>query len=317
MTPAEHRLRNRINRQIAMLEPNLVRLVLQAFDALRVLLDEVALERLLRESGLGLSAGGTLTDAMLTEAFAKLRVGVQETLRTGAGLAARHIAGVEPGAIFDVLNPNVLVAARLLDTRVMQTLTQATRETFRQELVAGLTDGVGPRTLARRVRSTIGMAPNQAQAVRNFRRMLTEGDLTVLSRKLRDRRFDATLRRALGADGTGLSGAQIERMTAAYQRRMIAFNAEVNARTATIDALRAGQRLSWEQAADMGIVDRSRLMKRRVAVGDSRVRPGHAAISGQVRHIDEPYSNGEMIAGDRSFNCRCLDAHFQAREAAA
>ena len=294
-------------RQVARLAPSLQREILRAFDVLRVLVDDVALERLIRESGLGASA--LLTDSMLEEAFGKLRVAVQLVLRDGTVSAARHVAGVNSAAIFDVLNPRVIQAAQALDTRVITTLQTATRETFRDTIIAGLEEGLGPRTIARRVRSTLGMAPNQAKAVRNFERMLREGDLEALTRKLRDRRFDSTLRKAFAGDG--LTAKQIETMTSAYERRMIAFNAEVNARTATLDALRSGQRLSWEEAVELGVVDRSRLMKRRSTVGDARVRSAHRAINGQVRHIDEPYSNGEMISGDRSFQCRCLDSYFQ------
>lgn len=305
------RLRRRLQSQIGTLAVDIQHEIIAAFDKLSGLVDEAALAALVQQAGFG---AGALTDEMLAEAFGKLRVTVQQTLREGAEAAARAIPGVNPAAVFDVLNPNVITAAQALDTKVMKTLTDATREAFRVTVEQGLIDGLGPRQIARQVRNTIGMAPNQVRAVANFERMLREGDAEAFTRTLRDRRFDATLRKAFA--GEGLSASQIKTMTDAYRRRMIAFNAEVNARTATLDALRAGQRLSWERAVDLGVVDRSRLMKRRSAVMDARVRPEHAAINGQVRHIDEPYSNGEMISGDRSFNCRCIDVYSQAQATA-
>jgi hypothetical protein len=47
--------------------------------------------------------------------------------------------------------------------------------------------------------------------------------------------------------------------------------------------------------------------KTRHAAGDKRTRPSHAAISGQTRPIDKPYSNGEMFCKELSVNCRCHD----------
>jgi hypothetical protein len=49
-------------------------------------------------------------------------------------------------------------------------------------------------------------------------------------------------------------------------------NAETNARTATVDSLKLGQQLTWQDAADKGIVDLALLDKTWVTVGDDRVR---------------------------------------------
>ena len=81
---------------------------------------------------------------------------------------------------------------------------------------------------------------------------------------------------------------------------MIAFNAETHARSAALDINRLAQRMSWEDAAAQGIVDRTRLMRMRIGVNDSRERPEHVAINNEVVAFDEPYSNGEMVPGDNS-----------------
>ena len=309
------RLRRRVMRQAAALSPDLRRQFLNAYDTLRELMDSADLERLIRESGLG--AAEVMTEEMFEQAFGKLRNGVQRALESGTISAARHIVGLDPKGVFDILNPLVLDAARKLDTKVMTTLTTATRETLREAILTGLNEGVSPFTIARRVRSTIGMAQNQARAVTNFRLMLESDDLTALTRKLRDRRFDGTLRRALGPGGTGLSRSQIDRMVASYERRMIAFNANTNARTAAVDALKRGQRLSWERAMEQGIIDRERSMKRWATVGDGRVRAAHIAMNGNVVRFDELYRNGDNVPGDSTFNCRCIDVFFQAAEVEA
>ena len=116
-------------------------------------------------------------------------------------------------------------------------------------------------------------------------------------------------------DPTDRSGAmippeKIDKMVEAYRKRRIAQNAATNAGTAAKDAQRLANRLAWENAATIGAVDRARLYKQRIGVADDRERPEHVAINDQVRHFDEPYSNGEMVSGDQSYNCRCVDRFF-------
>jgi hypothetical protein len=119
----------------------------------------------------------------------------------------------------------------------------------------------------------------------------------------------------LGRSGTGLTEAQIDTMTTAYERRMVAFNAETHARTAALDAQKLGQRLTWEQAAARGDVDGGRLMKRWRGVMDDRERPSHVAMEGEEVHFRSPYSNGQQQPGDDEYNCRCISVYFLARAA--
>jgi hypothetical protein len=130
-----------------------------------------------------------------------------------------------------------------------------------------------------------------------------DGRSEALTRALRDRRFDRTLARALGADGEGLSADAIDRQVGAYRRRMLAFNAETNARTASIDAMKLGQRLSWEDAADKGIVKLELLEKTWRGVKDDRERPSISRWRAD-RAFDQPFSNGQTIPGEDEFNCR-------------
>jgi hypothetical protein len=300
----------------------------------------------------------------------------------------------QPGIAFDVLNPRVIEAVRTLESRVMVGLTEDLRATVRQHIEAGLREGLGTPAIAQELRDVLALAPNQEEAVRNFRAMLEEGDPEALSRALRDRRFDASIRRAFNAEGgkrklpgtltlrrsiagvptmagaeagasvhvemsqfpgwqwevvgpgggsvarfktdealqswlarhteeggggtvSGLSEAQIDTMTAAYQRKMVAFNADTHAQTAVRDALKEGQRLSWQQAVDKGLIDGGRLRKQWAAVagpgGDGRNRPEHLAMHGETVPADQPFSNGEMTPGADSWNCRCVALYFLAR----
>lgn len=238
-------------------------------------------------------------------AFASYRARMRLTTQDAVAYFGKDIPGVAAhsiGVAFDMLDPAVIQAVKELDDRMLNTLAADLRETVRQAIQAGLEAGVGPRTIARELREIIGLAPNQEQAVRNFQRAL-EGDASAgnpLDRKLRDRRFDATIRKG------ALTGEQVDKMTSAYRRRMLAFNAETNARTATLDSLKLGQNLAWEDAVQAGIIDRASLVKQWKGVMDDREREEHVAMEGETVGFDDFYSNGEQIPGESTFNCRCL-----------
>jgi len=308
----------RAQRRAAALEPELSRALLRAFQIIRDAVPQTELARIIDSGHFETLLQAAFADAVLDRAFLPVR----DRLRSITADAVRYFArdlprgGRVDGGIavsFDVLNPRVIDAIRALDTKVIQTLKDDVRETVRAYVENAVRDGVGPRTVARDLRDVIGLAPNQARAVDNYRTLLETGDSAALRRQLRDKRYDRTTARAFGADGEGLPADTIDAMVAAYRKKMLAFNAETNARTATLDALKAGQRLSWQDAIDAGIVDGARLVKRWIGVKDDRERPEHLAMEGETVPFDQPFSNGEMIPGDSTYNCRCIPAYYQAR----
>lgn len=321
MTAAERILLNRLRRRARHMSPDLVRREMAAYEMIREVLSEAELVRAIESGQLDRLIFEILDDGTLDPAFARLRLAVDRSVLDSARLeATKHLPSFLQPIAFNILSPHVVQAVRILDTRVIDGLKDEVRETVRQRATAGIRAGEGPRTTARGMRAVIGMAPNQEEAVSNFRRMLTEGDREALTRALRDRRFDSTLRRTLGRGGAGLTRDQIERMVAAYRRRMIAFNAETHARTVALDAQKLGQRLAWVDAIERGIVSRDQLTREWVAVGgpkgDGRNRPEHLAMHGESVGFDEPFSNGELVPGDSTYNCRCVSRVKIARAAA-
>jgi len=305
MTPAEKRLHDKLTRLAASTSAVALRRVLRAWEIVRLSLSEADFLRAVNNGTLESFLSEILSDRALDPAFAELRSLIDRSSLESAAAWSRDIP--VRGAVFDVLNPRVIEAVRALDTRVIQTLQAEIRETVRQAALEGLEAGVHPRTVARRVRSVIGLAPNQEAAVANFRRMLEAGDREALSRALRDRRFDRTLQKALGAKGAGLKPDQINRMTDAYRKRMVAFNADTNARTIALDTQRLAQRNSWQSSIDRGLVDPRRLRRTWLTVGDHRVRPEHVKMNGETVRWGERWSNGQDLPGDDEYNCRCLE----------
>lgn len=80
-----------------------------------------------------------------------------------------------------------------------------------------------------------------------------------------------------------------------------------NARTMMTGAQNAGRETAYERAQNMGIGIKRAWM----ATLDSRTRESHIHLDGEIRALDEPFSNGCMFPGDPSgepsevYNCRC------------
>lgn len=298
------------------MQPEIAAAILRAFAILRDGLSEAQLARLIASGELDQLLRDFLSDDVMARAFIplrqRIRFGVERQLKYFAADLPK--AGKVDGVLaiaFDYLNPRVLDAIRALDTKVIQTLADDVREAVRAYVENGIRDGANPHAVARQIRHIIGLAPNQERAVRNYERALrgTNPNAKPGDYKLRDRRYDTTK--------GPLTEAQIETRVAAYRRKMVDFNASTNARTAALDAMKLGQRLSWEDAIEKGIVDRDRLFKQWIGVMDDRERPEHREMEKITVHFDEafPEPSGEMIPGESTYNCRCIPRYFVARSA--
>lgn len=226
------------------------------------------------------------------------------------GRVVSDTLGESFSATFNALNPNVLQGLSKLDLQAFGGIESDIKSVVQMLVQQGLEAGKGPEAIARSFEGMIGLAPNQVNAVQNFRGLLEAGDSDVFTRALRDKRFDRTIERAF--NGEGLSTESIDRMVSVYQDNFVAFNAEVNARTMSQDAMKLGQRMSWEDAIDQGVIERTDLEKTWRGVKDSRERPEHLAMEGQSVPFDAVFSNGQLIPGDTDYNCRCI-AIYSAR----
>lgn len=180
-----------------------------------------------------------------------------------------------------------------------------------------LAQGANARKLAREVRSVVGLAPSQVQTVNNVRADLENLSPDYFSRKLRDKRFDGIVRRAI-RDGKALSQVDIDRITARYAERALRFRADNIAKTESLNALRAGRDEGIRQAIEQGAIAPGATQKVWDSSGDARVRPDHRAMDGQSVGMNEPFVAPDgsrlMYPGDSSLgagadqiiNCRCV-----------
>lgn len=288
--------------------------LLKAWAIIRELLTEAEAGRLIQSGTAELLLQQVLTEPDLDRAFLSFRQKLRETIEASYQLSikdtpkAGKIDGVSAIA-FDHLSPKVIDAIRTLESDALNTLKSDVKEVTRAFIENGLRDGKAPRAIARQLRTVIGMAPNQEAAVRNFEKLLRSNDGEALNRALRDKRFDGTITKAFAGDG--LSESQIETMTAAYKRRMIAANANLNASTHTRSAYKLGQKLSWQDADEQGVVpEEFEATKTWVHFDQENPRPHHVAMDGETVPVDQNYSNGDSYAGEGDpWNCKCQDKY--------
>lgn len=309
MIPAAEAQWRRMLRRAAKLTPDLQKAVLASLRAAIDNLGTTAVEQMLATG----AVQPLLDRALAADSFAPVRHQLRKDLLAEA-LAATKVLPISRWprtyAGFNVLNPAILTAVRGMEARVFTVLGQQVSGAVRETMAAGLTAGVGPRTIARHLRDTVALAPNQIRAVSNYEAMLRQGNLQVLTRELRDRRFDSTIKKAFSG-GKPLDAEQIRAMTQRYRERMEAFNTETIARTAALQAVKLGQRLSYEDAIEQGLMDGAKLVHTWTGVMDDREREEHKAREGETVPFGEPFSSGDVVPGQSDFNCRCTAfVHF-------
>lgn len=173
---------------------------------------------------------------------------------------------------FDMVNPSTVQAVRNYGFNMIRQVTEDTRDGIRAIVANAMEFGGHPSEQARQIRGLIGLTDSQANAVASFRRLLEDKDRTALARALRDRRFDGTLERALGANPTAeLTPEQIDRMVGKYSDRMLNFRATTIARSETISAARLGTQQAWLQATENGLLQRSRVRQGWMVTPDDRL----------------------------------------------
>lgn len=298
MTPTETRLWLQMQRKAAGLSPDMQSAITRAFQNIRDSLSESELVRALQSGYVDQIFDKALSDAVMQQAFQPVRDLMRKGVTDGVKFFSRSLPTKRNVTFsFDSLSPDVVTAIQTLETRVITDLQDSIRETVRTRISQGITEGESVQSIARDLRTVIGLGPSQLQEVKNYRdALLGQNGRNVTDYALRDKRFK----------GGELTSEQVDRMVARYETRRIAANAETVARTATLDSYKLGQSLSWQTAVDQGIVDGGNLTKTWVGVMDDRERDEHVEMEGETVAYDDTYSNGEDIPGESTYNCRCL-----------
>lgn len=292
-----------------LLSPPLAAAFLSAVKQLREQLPEGAMERLIAAGDVaGVSALLFSSDTART-VFKDFRNAIRDSvqrsaIRFGKDVPATRLLRVE----FDVLDPRTVDGIRAFERVVIEKTGQTLSDAVRSAVDAGLREGVNPRTIARGIRDVVGLTKEQEIWVRNFRDELVRGDPRLFGRELLDQRYVTTIRKAFAKGG--LSPEQVDRMVAAYRKRMIAYHAETVARTVAINSMKEGQLAIWQQSIDQGVVDAGDITVTWRTKMDGRERDTHAAMNGTTIPFGDrwlvPGVGLVRYPGENEFNCRCV-----------
>ena len=254
--------------------------------------------------------------AMAELAAANLANDVTEQFLRSARDTSRFLSDtLDVVVTFDQTNERAVAAMRQNQLRLIREFTREQQRATRIALVEGIQQGLNPREQARLFRSSLGLTARQMQAVANYRRLLEAGDSAALTRALRDKRFDSSVRAAVSGDRP-LTLAQIDRMVERYREKYVRYRGEVIARTEALRSVHEGATAAYEQAIASGVLDADALTRTWITASDERVRGSHSFMHGQQRLIDQPFVSGAGnrlrwpgdidAPGSETIQCRCV-----------
>lgn len=272
-------------------------------------------------------------------AFSDLEQAVTDAFKEGGAFTANAITPIPVQNVGDVLfrfDASDLASVAWIrehsSTLVVEIVEQQ-REMIRERIADNVARGIAPRTAAldlvgridnttkKRVGGFIGLTNRQAASVAKAREQLEGLDPKYLERKLRDKRLDASIIKAIES-GEPLSQKQIDAAVTRLQARTLKHRGNMIARTEALNGLRAGEQMAIAQAIELGELDAGDVVKEWDSSGDSRVRIDHMLLDGQVKPLLEPFvvplggdypAQELMYAGDTSrgasggmtIACRC------------
>lgn len=235
--------------------------------------------------------------------------------------------------LFGVRNPRAETWLRDNSSQLVTAIVTDQREMIQQNLEAGMRAGLNPRTVAldlvgrvdpvsgKRTGGSIGLTASQDDWVRNYAGALaSDSPEDTFHNTLRDKRFDAAVRRAI-ASGTPVPADLQAKMVTAYRNRALRYRAETIARTEALSALHQAQNEAYQQTIDAGQVQAKSVKKIWRSAYDDRVRDTHRAMSGESVGMHEPFVSPRgarlLFPGDTSqgapasevVNCRCVVAY--------
>lgn len=267
--------------------------------------------------------------------FSSFAIAHQQAFNDAGAAIAKSIPPVRQPAghsfriVFNVRSPAAETWVREKSSKLVRDIVDDQRDMVRTFLQRGLASGENPRTVAldligrvsaqsrMRVGGVIGLHSTQEQWLANYARDLGSTDQTalrsLLTRDLRDKRFDVAVRRAI-REGRGIDADTQAKMRAAYANKALKWRGDNIARTESIRAMGAAQTATYQQAIDNGHFDKAHIRRFWITTGDARVRPTHRLIPGMNkdgRGWDEPFQtpHGPTMHAPHSSDpqCRCME----------
>jgi len=269
------------------------------------------------------------------EAYAKLENAVANAFEGGGNAMAEDLRLRDPEGYrvvfrFAVRNPEAEAWLREHSATMVTRIIEDQRESIRTALTEGLSRGDNPRTTAldvvgrvnrvtgRREGGLIGLSAPHMQTVENARQAMLSGDVDgmrhYLTLKTRDRRFDASIRKAI-AEGRAIPAADVARVTGRLSDKYLKLRGDTIALHETFQALSGSRNLAFVQAIRSGKVDARDVTKTWRHTPQEHPRMQHVQMQGQTVRFDQPFiapdgtpimhPHAEGVPANHTLGCKC------------
>jgi hypothetical protein len=244
-----------------------------------------------------------------------------------AALVGRNRRGVVGVFSFDGRHPEAERWIRESGAQLVTRITEESRDAVRTAVLAGLEESRSPRSVAldiagrrqgeTRVGGFVGLTGPQAQSITKARSALASGDPArmreYLTLKLRDRRFDAMIRKAI-REGKPIKAADLDRILAAHKAKALGYRGKIIAQVETLKAASAGRDQAYRQMLAMpGVTGISVRWQHNLSAVP---RVDHVAMNGTVLQIGQSfvfpdgtamrYPHDETAPARHVIGCRCI-----------
>lgn len=336
MAASDRRLRALIDELLKAHEPAIRRAFIEAMQDARSAVDFTAVVNAL--------ARGDIAGAMAVIEFSRAFLApldqeiARAYYRAGQGftglLMASKPRGIAVEVRFDPGNPRAAQWLAQHSSTLVTEIVADQRTAIREALEAGMMAGRNPRTVAldvvgrmdtvakQRVGGVIGLTSQQAQWVEKARAELQSGDPALMERyfrrKLRDKRFDRTVAKAMRE---GRAAPDVAKIVTRYSDRMLEYRGKTVALTESLTALSYAQEESARQLLDASGLRPDQIERTWIARLDGKTRDAHIKLNEQKAPLDgffiSPATGARMkfprdtsggASGEDVIRCRCVSS---------
>lgn len=208
---------------------------------------------------------------------------------------------------FDLSNPLTIQWATTHAAELVTQLTTNTREGLREIITLAQTGEYTVQTLARDIKSQIGLRADQITAANNLANQLRSSEPGTVVRRFLPRpgvRDVAGFRAKVPAGGA--NEAWIKQQLDRYNKLQLSNRAKTISRTEVNRSSVEGQKQLWLQSQENGILPKT-VLRGWAVTRDELLRDSHEDMAGKTTELDKPWIGGDGASREPGIeiNCRC------------
>lgn len=263
----------------------------------------------------------------IEDAIQMVAVRPSDALELTEAVRSAYLQGGQSAAFgsfgFDGNNPAALAWARDKAANLITSIGEESRQSARALIMDAIEnprssrsvalDLVGRRVGQIRTGGVIGLSSSLTQAIIGARRKLISDPKAYLKLKLRDKRFDRMIRKAI-KEGRALTASEVQAVMLAHESKALAYRGRVVAATEAHQALHAGQYEAMRQMVLSGAAEGFTKKWMHGLSADPRL--DHLAMDGEVRPFNVPFIMGDGTpmqfphdpagGAEHSIGCKCV-----------